>query len=95
MTDLEHVPASPETSEAEEVSRLKRYDKRVEEWLASLKEGAEERSPEVLSSLAAKAKDVGNYLDKLAEQARTKRAAGTAGSATPIDASSETDHTAD
>jgi hypothetical protein len=95
MTNLEHVPASSETSEAEEVSRLKRYDKRVEEWLASLKEGAEERSPEVLSSLAAKAKDVGNYLDKLAEQARTKASRRDRGIRDPLDASSETDPTAD
>ena len=27
-------------------SRLKRYDHRIEEWLTSLKEGAEQRSPE-------------------------------------------------
>ena len=74
MTDLEHVRSREETSEAEDISRLKRYDKRLEEWLASLKEGAEERSPEVLSALAVKAKDVGNYLDRLAEQARSKRA---------------------
>ena len=53
-------------------SRLKRYDQRIEEWLTSLKEGAEQRSPEVLSALATKAKDVGDYLDKLADRARSR-----------------------
>ncbi len=58
--------------ESEQVSRLKRYDQRVEEWLTSLKDEAEQRSPEVLSALAAKAKDVGAYLDKMAEKARSR-----------------------
>ena len=53
-------------------SRLSRYDQRIEEWLTSLKEGAEQRSPEVLSALATKAKDVGDYLDKLADRARSR-----------------------
>jgi hypothetical protein len=60
------------TAEADQVSRLRRYDKRVEEWLTSLKEEAEQRSPEVLSALSAKAKDVSEYLDKLAEKARSR-----------------------
>ena len=59
-------------SESEQLSRLKRYDQRLEEWLASLKDEAEQRSPEVLSALAAKAKDVGAYLDKMAEKARSR-----------------------
>jgi hypothetical protein len=63
------------TAETEQVSRLKRYDMRVEEWLASLKDEAEQRSPEVLGALAAKAKDVGEYLDKMAERARSKQEA--------------------
>jgi hypothetical protein len=63
------------TAEADQVSRLKGYDKRVEEWLASLKEEAGQRSPEVLGALAAKAQDVAEYLDKLAERARSKRKA--------------------
>ncbi|HEX2433506.1 MAG TPA: hypothetical protein VHI55_06090 [Gaiellaceae bacterium] len=61
------------TEEAER-SRLRGYDKRLEEWLASLKEEAGQRSPEVLSALAAKAKDVAEYLEKMAEQARSRRA---------------------
>ena len=56
-------------ADSEQESRLKRYDQRVEEWLTSLKEGAEQRSPEVLSALATKAKDVG---DKLADKARSR-----------------------
>jgi hypothetical protein len=73
MADMD--PArTPDSADAEQVSRLKRYDNRVEEWLASLKEGAGQRSPEVLGALAAKAKDVAEYLDKMAEQARSRRA---------------------
>ena len=59
-------------SAADQESRLKRYDQRIEEWLTSLKDGAEQRSPEVLSALATKAKDVGDYLDKLADKARSR-----------------------
>jgi hypothetical protein len=59
-------------ADRDQESRLKRYDQRIEEWLTSLKEGAEQRSPEVLSALATKAKDVGDYLDKLADKARTR-----------------------
>ncbi len=68
--DLE--PMHSETTESEQVSRLKRYDQRVEEWLTSLKDEAEQRSPEVLSALAAKAKDVAEYLDKMADKARSR-----------------------
>ena len=59
-------------TDSDQESRLKRYDQRIEEWLTSLKEGAEQRSPEVLSALATKAKDVGDYLDKLADRARSR-----------------------
>ena len=68
--DLE--PMHSETTESEQVSRLKRYDQRVEEWLTSLKDEAEQRSPEVLTALAAKAKDVAEYLDKMADKARSR-----------------------
>jgi hypothetical protein len=69
-TDLE--PIQSETTESNQVSRLKRYDQRIEEWITSLKDEAGQRSPGVLSGLAAKAKDVAAYLDKLAERARSK-----------------------
>ena len=59
-------------TDSDQQSRLKRYDRRVEEWLTSLKDEAEQRSPEVLSALAAKAKDVAEYLDKMAEKARSR-----------------------
>jgi cytochrome P450 len=75
-TDMEPTePADETVNESDQVSRLKRYDRRVEEWLASLKDEAEQRSPEVLGALAAKAKDVGEYLDKMAERARSKQEA--------------------
>jgi hypothetical protein len=54
-------------------SRLGRFDKRIEEWLASLKDEANERSPEVLSAMAKKTHDVADYLEKMAEQVRGKR----------------------
>ena len=59
-------------ADSDQESRLRRYDQRIEEWLTSLREGAEQRSPEVLSALATKAKDVGDYLDKLADKARSR-----------------------
>jgi hypothetical protein len=61
-----------ETTESDQVSRIKRYDRRVEEWLTSLKEEAGQRSPEVLSALAAKAQDVADYLNKTANKAKAK-----------------------
>ena len=70
------IPTEPlntaDRSTADQESRLKRYDQRLEEWLTSLKEGAEQRSPEVLSALATKAKDVGEYLDNLADKTRAR-----------------------
>jgi rubredoxin len=57
---------------SDETSRFTGYDKRLEEWLGSLKDEAGQRSPEVLGGLAAKARDVADYLDKLADRARTK-----------------------
>ena len=70
-------------ADSDQESRLKRYDQRIEEWLTSLKEGAEQRSPEVLSALAAKAKDVGDYLDKLADKARSRNEASATTPDTP------------
>ena len=69
------IQSEDTTIESDQLSRLKRYDQRVEEWLASLKDEAGQRSPEVLSALAAKAKDVADYLDKMAEKARSKNEA--------------------
>jgi cell pole-organizing protein PopZ len=80
------------TVEADQVSRLKRYDRRVEEWLASLKDEAEQRSPEVLGALAAKAKDVAEYLDKMAERVRSKQeVADDSGPSLPAQATSDDD----
>ena len=72
-TEVEPTSTVGESAaDSDQESRLKRYDQRIEEWLTALKEGAEQRSPEVLSALAAKAKDVGDYLDKLADKARSR-----------------------
>jgi hypothetical protein len=61
-----------DATESEQLSRIKRYDQRVEEWLTSLKEEAGLRSPEVLSALAAKAQDVADYLNRTAEKAKAR-----------------------
>ena len=66
------ITVDESAADRDQESRLKRYDQRIDEWLTSLKEGAEQRSPEVLSALAARAKDVGDYLDKLADKARSR-----------------------
>lgn len=73
--EMEPDTSADEATESEELSRLKRYDQRVEEWITSLKDEAGQRSPEVLSALAAKAKDVADYLDKMAEKTRAKNEA--------------------
>jgi hypothetical protein len=75
MADIEPVESGDvSATEEAERSRLRGYDRRLEEWLASLKEEAGQRSPEVLSALAARANDVAEYLEKMAEQARSRRA---------------------
>jgi hypothetical protein len=74
MADIEPVESGDvSATEEAERSRLRGYDKRLEEWLASLKEEAGQRSPEVLSALAATARDVAEYLEKMANQARSRR----------------------
>ena len=93
--DMEPTNATDDsTAEADQVSRLKRYDKRVEEWLASLKDEAEQRSPEVLGALAAKAKDVAEYLDKMAERARSKQEADDSRPSLPAHETSDADESA-
>jgi hypothetical protein len=88
--DMEPTSATDaSTGEADQVSRLKRYDKRVEEWLTSLKEEAGQRSPEVLGALAAKAQDVAEYLDKMAERARSKQEADDLGDSLPTQEASD------
>jgi len=64
--------AQLERTDSDQLSRIKRYDQRVEEWLTSLKDEAGQRSPEVLGALAAKAQDVADYLNKMAERAKAK-----------------------
>jgi len=71
-TELERVNTAESAADSEQESRLKRYDQRIEEWISSLKDEAGQRSPEVLSALAAKARDVSEYLDKMAARARSK-----------------------
>ena len=77
------------TAEADQISRLKRYDRRLEEWLASLKEEAEQRSPEALGALAAKGQDVAEYRDKMAVRARSKQKADDLGPSLPTQDTSD------
>ena len=71
-TELERANTAESAADSDQESRLKRYDQRIEEWIGSLKDEAGQRSPEVLSALAAKARDVSEYLDKMAARARSK-----------------------
>jgi hypothetical protein len=71
MTD-----SAPEDRDSEQPPRAKRYDQRIEEWVRGLQDEAEERAPEVLSGLAATAKDVARFLEDKAEQSRRKRSGG-------------------
>jgi hypothetical protein len=60
---------------AEPGSRLQRYRTRIEELAFSIRDGAEQHAPpEVLTGLAAAAKNVARYLDDMAERARVKQA---------------------
>jgi hypothetical protein len=60
---------------AEPGSRVQRYRKRLEELAFSIRDGAEQHAPpEVLTGLAAAAKNVARYLDDMAERARVKQA---------------------
>jgi hypothetical protein len=71
-TELERTNTAESAADSDQESRLKRYDQRIEEWISSLKDEAGQRSPEVLSALAARARDVSEYLDKMAARARSK-----------------------
>jgi hypothetical protein len=60
---------------AEPGSRRRQYRKRIEEWTSALRAGAEQHAPpEVLSGLAATAKNIALYLDGMAARARVKQA---------------------
>ena len=91
-SDADRVTDDETTTESDQLSRLKRYDQRLEEWLTSLKDEAGQRSPEVLGALAAKAKDVGEYLERMAEKARSKNEAS--GATQPAEDTSRGDESA-
>jgi hypothetical protein len=59
----------------EQGSRLEQSRKRIGERASALRDGVEKHAPpEVLSGLAAAAKNVALYLDGMAERARVKQA---------------------
>jgi hypothetical protein len=64
-----------EATGAEPGSRFQRYRERIEELAFAIRNGAERHAPpEVLTGLAATAKNVAQYLDDMAERARVKQA---------------------
>jgi hypothetical protein len=64
-----------EDTVAEPGSRRRQYRERIEEWASALRDGAERHAPpEVLSGLAATAKNIALYLDGMAARARVKQA---------------------
>ena len=73
-TDLEETRVGEPVVPPDEL-RLRRFDKRIEEWLGYLRSEANDRSPEVLSAMAAKVTGLGAYLEKMADQARVRREA--------------------
>jgi hypothetical protein len=71
-TELERKPFG-DTPTAESDVRLRRFEKRFDEWLAYLKDEANVRSPEVLTAMATKVHGLGRYLERMADQARVRR----------------------
>ena len=64
-----------------QASRLKEYQKRLEELMAAAREGIDRQAPEVLEKLAATASDIARRLEDMARDAR-QRAAGQEAAAT-------------
>jgi hypothetical protein len=69
MTD----PAAEDTG-VDQPSRLKRWDKRIEDWINGVRDEVERATPEMLDELAAAAKGFAQFLDDKANQARMKQA---------------------
>jgi hypothetical protein len=55
-------------------SRGQEFEKRLEEWIESAREGIERQAPEVLDKLASTARDLAQRLDRLANDARQRHA---------------------
>ena len=73
-TEIDETGVREAAAQPDELG-LRRFDKRIEEWFGYLRTEANDRSPEVLSAMAAKVKDLGQYLEKMADQARVRRGA--------------------
>ena len=75
---------------ADKQSRLKRFDKQIEEWFEKAKSASKEELDELLASddierLAASAKSFAQRLEEMAEQARLKKRAKQGSDSTPQD----------
>ena len=73
--DLRPEGAGGEDMVGEQGSRLEQSRKRIGERASALRDGVEKHAPpEVLSGLAAAAKNVALYLDGMAKRARVRQA---------------------
>jgi len=63
----------PEHTEGDQPSRLKRYEKAIEDWFKGIQDDVERATPEMLEELAKEAKGIGQRLDDMAANARRKR----------------------
>jgi hypothetical protein len=63
-----------EDTGADQLSRLKRWDKRIEEWINGVRDEVERATPEMLDELAAAAKGFAQFLDDKANEVRMKQA---------------------
>lgn len=75
---------------ADKQSRLKRFDKQIEEWFEKAKSASKQELDELLASddierLAASAKSFAQRLEEMAEQARLKKRAKQGSDSTPQD----------
>ena len=63
-----------EQTGADQPSRLKRWDKRIEEWINEVRDEVERATPEMLDELATAAKGFAQFLDEKAKQVRMRQA---------------------
>jgi hypothetical protein len=63
-----------EDTGVDQPSRLKRWDKRIEEWINGVRDEVERATPEMLDELATAVKGFAQFLDDTAKQVRLKQA---------------------
>jgi hypothetical protein len=58
----------------DQLSRLDKYQQRLDQLMESARQGFERQSPEVLDKLAVTARNIAGRLDDMADDARQRRA---------------------